>query len=114
MIYQRVPLKFSFDGPIDQLPAVFVYLYKDGKPFSYFRINDHVDFNGSNSDYKDRELMVERGLNKGAVYHESGLVNMRVVVVRESDWSVLKTSMPQSKATGKLGISWSEEPRLNK
>lgn len=112
MIYQRVTLRFSFDGPINEVPDIFIYVTRGNKNISYLRITD-PSLLSSKPFYRDTRLKIEKGQNPKGNYFEAGILNMRIAFKTEAEWATLRTSPvpedPQFKGSN-FKVPWSEEP----
>ena len=112
MAFQRIMLQFNFDGPILELPDVFVYLMGGDKSYCYMRLSSS-DRQINDSRYDDFKLHVDMCSNDSGNYYEAGFINMRIAMNTEVDWQTVKRTAPDTSRDGNA-VPWSKEPNLNK
>ena len=107
-------MDLEHEGPVEELPDVFIHVLADGKPLSYIRISKLARFS-EDSRYSDVPLAFDKAFCDKKAYWESGSLNMRMLVRRvEEIGAVMRAggSVMQSQS-GALRSPWSEAPAFD-
>jgi hypothetical protein len=127
-VFDRVKIDMKYEGPIELLPDVFVYIVDNkDKCYSFIRLsrsaddktNDRKDpyFDMSekpqynDTRYKDVKLDIDQSSYPEGKYYESGYMNIRVAVQSEADWNQRKVF---NFGNGSQGLTWSQHPQQEK
>lgn len=120
-------IDMKFEGSINELPDVFVYVLDEkDKCYSFLRLtrgsqsktSDQRDLyfdmsvNPQYNDtrYKDVKLSIDQSCNLDGQYYDAGYINLRVAVQTDTEWNQRKGYV-----TGNgEGLTWSQMPQQDK